>query len=252
MSSCCSKLMHDDPEAPPIWTQIGRYREFHQDTKGFVRLEQMLATLENDANPAHPEHIVCANSLLNAWPKMSQHQAIWLMCWLEKKKQVDDDRRLHGDDDDHLQSVEADASDKIKEIYECVIEGRRPDTREGIRLSQAKSKHDQKLGIDVARTEKILKDVQLGLQKMKREQDRLARRCEQLHRIMPAKPSVLERGGSTESTDKITSAKSSPAVVSAKPRDWKALPRTRTQSAPKERTKTESAPRTRTESAPRA
>ena len=60
--------LHHQIDAPPIWKQVQQYREYKRITRKFVPLKEILLMLEIDDDPAHPQQVVCAQSLMKATP----------------------------------------------------------------------------------------------------------------------------------------------------------------------------------------
>merc|ERR1712113_1230205 len=66
--------------------QFHKLRAFWRETKSFIKLEALLAALENTDNPAHPEDKVCKTSLQAAFQGMKLEQAEWLMKFFAEEK----------------------------------------------------------------------------------------------------------------------------------------------------------------------
>jgi len=202
--------MHMQVDAPPIWVQIRRYKEFKNETKGFIPLETLKLQLGNDDEPAHPSEVVCAKSLLEAFPSMSQHQAIFLICWLEEKKKKED--HDHEEDDEALEALEEEAAEKIQQLFD-VLFGVTKEPKEETEATpednnaapvnhiMAPSKPElapsaEKGPLESTREHLVgqileqLQEAQTGMAKLMRDQGRLVSRIDKISAVMPSR-----RGG---------------------------------------------------------
>lgn len=66
-------------DAPPIWTQSQRFVKRWFATRGFMSLRKIRRLLEVDNDPAHPQDVVTAESLMAAFPGMKEKQANYIM-----------------------------------------------------------------------------------------------------------------------------------------------------------------------------
>lgn len=88
-----SVIKGNEKLAPTLWAQTRRYFKRMNETKGFVPLYLIQKDLENDNEPAHPDQVVTVQSLMEAFPKMKQEQANWMMNMLltEKKHKMEEE-----------------------------------------------------------------------------------------------------------------------------------------------------------------
>jgi len=185
--------MHHQLDAPPIWIQIRRYREFKKTTKGYISMKQMLLMLENDADPAHPEDeypVVQVLTLMKAFPGMQIWQATWLYCWLEVKKKVRTEKEEGQEDDEQLADLEEEAASKIQEIFDAILT---PAHEKGAQTEEEKKAHikahqdayesDREKAL--SEIEKSLNEVHTGVAKLRRDQDKLSRKIDQMITAFP-------------------------------------------------------------------
>jgi len=69
-------------DARTLVQQSVRFVRRMRETRGFVPLYKIRHDLENDADPAHPNKVVTAESLQEAFPGMKPDQAQWIMKFL--------------------------------------------------------------------------------------------------------------------------------------------------------------------------
>eukprot|EP00928_Gymnodinium_smaydae_P085289 TRINITY_DN6866_c0_g1_i2.p1 TRINITY_DN6866_c0_g1~~TRINITY_DN6866_c0_g1_i2.p1 ORF type:complete len:849 (-),score=152.54 TRINITY_DN6866_c0_g1_i2:145-2691(-) len=72
-------------EALTLWAQTSAYLRFRRETKKFISLPSLRRALEDDDDPAHPDDKVTEESLIEAFPDMTQEQAEWIMNLLIKE-----------------------------------------------------------------------------------------------------------------------------------------------------------------------
>jgi len=68
-----------------LWSQTARFVRRIRDTRGFIRLQHLLARLQDIHAPAHQSETVTHESLVNAFQGMREEQADWLMTWLKEE-----------------------------------------------------------------------------------------------------------------------------------------------------------------------
>jgi hypothetical protein len=192
-------LQHE-VDAPPIWMQIQqkwRMREYRKQMgKGYVPLPRMLALLENDGRPAHnPEEFpnVTSGSLMTCFPGVCPFQAVWLMVCLEIKREIEDERAENNDDDDKFEKMEEDLRTKIDEILEPILlQASREshhvpgDDERASRIEKLLTREERQEIYESGREKtlslitKSLEKATVGLQKLRRDQQKLTQKINQL------------------------------------------------------------------------
>eukprot|EP00927_Polykrikos_kofoidii_P060403 TRINITY_DN55399_c0_g1_i1.p1 TRINITY_DN55399_c0_g1~~TRINITY_DN55399_c0_g1_i1.p1 ORF type:complete len:953 (+),score=110.67 TRINITY_DN55399_c0_g1_i1:79-2937(+) len=73
--------IQDSPETISLLTQSWRWVKELRGSKGFISIDEMVRHMDATL-PAHPEQRVTEGTLLRAFPKMPEEQAVFLMEWL--------------------------------------------------------------------------------------------------------------------------------------------------------------------------
>eukprot|EP00929_Paragymnodinium_shiwhaense_P012950 TRINITY_DN120820_c0_g1_i1.p1 TRINITY_DN120820_c0_g1~~TRINITY_DN120820_c0_g1_i1.p1 ORF type:complete len:847 (+),score=201.01 TRINITY_DN120820_c0_g1_i1:197-2737(+) len=159
-------------DAPSLVTQMRRYRRFKKETKKFIPLEELRLGLENDVEPKHPDEVVTAFSLNQAWPEMTKEQADWIMTWLQDL--ADKKASIHHEGED-MQETDAaiDVLNKNSEALQAIADA----------VQEKNSKQEAKTAEDDPQVAKISKSLRMlvdSMSQLQREQFRLSKRIEEL------------------------------------------------------------------------
>lgn len=194
-------------EKPTLWEQARKYWQFRRQTKKFISLEELRRQLEDDEDPAHGGDDVDQESLRKAFPAMSEDQAKWIMdhmTWfLEQKRE----KRKNGAEKlGHLAELN---KEKISELTKVVMSNKsRMDelmgmmhalgsTGDGSMLPKERSFMGQ-LALSSPALDgvsKTLEDLVGSMGKVRRDQERLARRMEELSAAVPQDPKLVALTG---------------------------------------------------------
>mmetsp|Transcript_128142 Transcript_128142/g.227022 ORF Transcript_128142/g.227022 Transcript_128142/m.227022 type:complete len:376 (-) Transcript_128142:30-1157(-) len=198
-------------EKPTIWKQAAKWWKFTRSTRKFKPLMKIRMDLENDNNPAHPQEDVSPESLLEAWPDMKPEQVDWIMAWL--KKYVDAKNDLNVDKETQIQELSQQnrqlAQDNAKKIDELCREVLGNKTRiddMNSAVADASSPDGGKVTADNYQQEMgilndTLKELVGSLSKVRKDQERLARRVEELALAVPQDPKLVKIAGGGKKLD---------------------------------------------------
>jgi len=94
------------PHARTIWHQAFRYLDRTRKLRGGVPLPQVRTALQDDTNPAHPSEKVTAETLKDAFPRMTVKQVDFMMGWLKQEAFLLESDGTAGDQMERLRRTE--------------------------------------------------------------------------------------------------------------------------------------------------
>lgn len=181
--------VHFEADAPAVWTQAMRYREFAKETRGFIPLEDLKNDLENEdyvdpisktKGPIHPNQSVTVNSLKQAWHNMSAEQAAWLMRMLDdhhNKGAKKEEERIKANHVKHLAEVN---KEKLMELSDGVLDNvKRLNELEGVQGGVS----DISAGLE--KLSNAVTDLNVSVAKVRKEHDRLTMKVDDMMQNIP-------------------------------------------------------------------
>lgn len=102
--------------APTLYKQTVRFVRRWRETRGYIKMYDLLCLLQNQKANVHPEDHVCKETLVNAFSGMKEEQALWLLTWLEKEARI---KLAEEDDGDYaaLHRLEHNMETMIEELH---------------------------------------------------------------------------------------------------------------------------------------
>jgi len=209
------KAAPDPLQCPTIWAQVRDYMRYRKQTKKHVSLEAMSRNMENDEDPAHPGEEVSLQSLEDAF-NMKTDQAQWIMSWLcdylylKGEKNCQSKSKL-------LEELAEKNSKRLVCVTEAVVGHKAKVDKlvfEAIEAKKNGEKEKEKKVGDDAKLADIFGSVETvigNINKLRRDQDSLARRIRDLSGMIPA-------GGPKKVADR-TDLPNPPDVSSSDKRD---------------------------------
>lgn len=208
--------LNDSIEKPTIFEQAKQYLRFLRRTRKFKPLMSIRMDLENDLQPAHPQEDVTKDSLIESWPDMKEEQAEWILDWLtayiEKRdaQEVDKETQIQ-ELGEANRTLALENASKIDELCKEVLgnKSRIDDMTSAVRASHypvAGEKGSQSVTSNNYQQEMdnlngTLRDLISSLGKVRKDQERLARRVEELALAVPQDPKLVKIAGGGKKLD---------------------------------------------------
>jgi len=189
-------------ERPTLWAQARQYLAFRKQTKKYVSLEHMRRGLEDDDHPAHSQEDVTQDSLKDTWPEMSQEQIEWLLDWLQKW--LDAKAENSQDAEEKTLSLSEENRELALSNREKILNLTNVVMKNKGRIDRIIDSAEQKMGKTQAPAEPVydrteldsvsttVKDLVTVISKVRRDQERLARRVEELTLAIPQDAKVAK------------------------------------------------------------